>query len=418
MSVTSIVGRTAEERIDHRFAFLPPDATGLTISELTAQGRNLFTGGFTAPVVTLPAQAVDHVLGQLQTCSAEYGIAFAPSGEVAMSPELFERRGLDGLWGITATSPHQVRVYRALGIQRILLASELVDTGFLSWIAQELNADTGFRFICYVDSVRGAELMDAGLREAGAIRPVDVMVELSAGKGARAGARTRDECTRVADAVASSPALRLTGVAGHEGDVPRADYVAVSAWLRQLTALAAAFDKDCRFSEADEITVSVSGREWFEAVTDVLDIIPSLSKPVLKLLRSGAPGLNGQMPYGIRSGNQVAPATGFQLWTQVISCPELGQAIVSMESRALAPSPGAYKVQSVRACESGHIRPATGITVTSASGGHASLKLDAGVHLEVGDWISLSLPLGFGTMDLVPLTEADGTVTSYVRTLS
>lgn len=39
----------ADERVDHRFKALPPDAEGLTVGELAAERRNLFDGGFTTP---------------------------------------------------------------------------------------------------------------------------------------------------------------------------------------------------------------------------------------------------------------------------------------------------------------------------------------------------------------------------------
>ncbi len=110
---------------------------------------------------------------------------------------------------------------REFGIARIFLANELVDPAALKWISSQLDADEDFRFICYVDSVRGVELMDAALR--GAARPLDVVVELAAGKGARTGVRTEAECAAVADAVAAVGTLRLVGVAGYEGEVPEAD---------------------------------------------------------------------------------------------------------------------------------------------------------------------------------------------------
>lgn len=37
----------ADERVDHRFKALPPDAEGRTVAELAAERRNLFRDGFT-----------------------------------------------------------------------------------------------------------------------------------------------------------------------------------------------------------------------------------------------------------------------------------------------------------------------------------------------------------------------------------
>ncbi|MEV8107352.1 alanine racemase, partial [Streptomyces sp. NPDC088135] len=219
MAADRPVSGLADELVDHRFKALPPDAEGLTVGALAAERRNLFTGGFTTPVLALSAESVEHNLALLETYAERHGLAFAPHGKTSMSPQLFARQLEHGAWGITAAVPHQARVYRAYGIRRIFLANELVDAAALRWIAGELDSDPEFRLICYVDSVRGVELMDEALRAAGATRPVDVVVELGAGEGARTGVRTEAECAAVADAVAATGTLRLVGVAGYEGEV-------------------------------------------------------------------------------------------------------------------------------------------------------------------------------------------------------
>lgn len=278
----------ADERVDHRFKALPPDAEGRTVGELAAERRNLFRDGFTTPVLTLSAESVTHNLALMETYAVRHGLAFAPHGKTCMAPQLFARQLEHGAWGITAAVPHQVRVYRHYGIQRIFLANELVDAAALRWLAGELTADPGFRFVCYVDSLRGIELMDTALREAGATRPVDVVVELGAGEGARTGVRTETECLELADAIAGVDTLRLVGVAGYEGEVPGATPERVTAWLRRLVALAAEFDRAGRFADLDQIVISAGGSAWFDAVAEVFAEIPELTAPPLKLLRSGA----------------------------------------------------------------------------------------------------------------------------------
>lgn len=136
---------------------------------MTAQRRNLFTGGFTTPVLALSAERLEHNLALMETYAARHGLAFAPHGKTTMAPQLFRRQIEHGAWGITLAVPHQVRVARDFGIERIFLANELVDPAALMWIAAQLDTDPAFRFICYVDSVRGVELMDAALQ--GAARP-------------------------------------------------------------------------------------------------------------------------------------------------------------------------------------------------------------------------------------------------------
>ncbi|WP_329271573.1 amino acid deaminase [Streptomyces sp. NBC_01451] len=416
----------ATELVDARFKGLPPDADGLTVGELAAQRRNLFTGGFTTPVLALSAERLAHNLELMETYAARHGLAFAPHGKTSMAPQLFHRQIGHGAWGITLAVPHQVRVARAFGIQRVFLANELVDPAALRWIAAELAADPGFRFVCYVDSVRGVELMDAALPAAGAgTRPLDVVVELGAGEGARTGVRTEAECAAVADAVAAAPSLRLVGVAGYEGEVPRADPERVRAWLRRLVALAADFDKAGRFAgtSLEEIVVSAGGSAWFDVVADVFVEIPELSLPVLKLLRSGAyvshdDGRYREVTPFNRVPEEGALEPAFLLWTQVVSRPTPEQAFVNAGKRDAAYDLDLPLARAVRR-EGAPERPATGISVTGLSDQHAWLRTAPEADLEVGDWLGLGLShpcTSFDKWQLIPVAEADGTVVEYIRT--
>lgn len=416
------LARLAAERVDHRFKGLPPDADGLTVAELAGQRRNLFTGGFATPVLALSAERLEHNLKLMETYAARHGLAFAPHGKTSMAPQLFQRQIEHGAWGITLAVPHQVRVARAFGTRRVFLANELVDAAALRWIAAELDADPDFELICYVDSVRGVELMDAALRDAGATRPVDVVVELAAGEGARTGVRTETECAAVADAVAGTRTLRLVGVAGYEGEVPKADTERVTAWLRRLVTLAADFDKAGRFAGLDGIVVSAGGSAWFDAVAEVFAEIPELSLPVLKLLRSGAYVSHDDGHYRKLTPFNRVPEEGalepaFRLWTQVVSRPSAEQAFVNAGKRDAAYDLDLPFAQVIR--RDGAERPATGVSVTALSDQHAWLATTPEADLEVGDWVGLGLShpcTSFDKWQLIPVAEADGTVVDYVRT--
>lgn len=373
-------------------------------------------------MLALSAERLEHNLDLMETYAARHGLAFAPHGKTSMAPQLFQRQIEHGAWGITLAVPHQVRVARAYGTERIFLANELVDAAALRWIAAELTAGPAFRLVCYVDSVRGVELMDAALRDAGATRPVDVVVELAAGEGARTGVRTEAECAAVADAVAGVSTLRLVGVAGYEGEVPQADPERVHAWLRRLVSLAVEFDKAGRFAGLEEIVVSAGGSAWFDAVADVFAEIPELSVPVLKLLRSGAYVSHDDGHYRKLTPFNRVPQEGalepaFRLWTQVVSRPSPEQAFVNAGKRDAAYDLDLPFAQVVR--RDGAERPATGISVTALSDQHAWLATTAEADLEVGDWLGMGLShpcTSFDKWQLIPLAEADGTVVDYIRT--
>lgn len=414
------LAQLAGERVDHRFKGLPPDAAGLTVGELAAERRNLFTGGFATPVLALSAERLEHNLALMETYAARHGLAFAPHGKTSMAPQLFARQLEHGAWGITVAAPHQVWVAREFGVQRIFLANELVDAAALRRIAAELAADPDFRLVAYVDSVRGVELMDAALT--GAARRLDVVVELAAGEGARTGARTEAECAEVAAAVAATDTLRLVGVAGYEGEVPKADPERVAAYLRRLTALAAALDAGGLFGKVDEIVVSAGGSAWFDTVAEVFAEVPELSRPVLKLLRSGAYVSHDDGHYRRITPFNRVPQEGalepaFRLWAQVVSRPEPGQAFVNAGKRDAAYDLDKPEAQVLR--RDGAERPATGITVTALSDQHMWLATTPEADVMVGDWIGFGLShpcTSFDKWQLIPVAEADGTVTQYVRT--
>lgn len=419
--VAERVAALREERVDHRFKGLPPDAEGLTVGQLAGQRRTLADGGFTTPLLVLSAEALDHNLTVLERWTTEHGLAFAPHGKTSMAPQLFARQLERGAWGITAAVPHQVRVCRAFGIPRVFLANELVDPAALRWLGAELDADPGFDFVCYVDSVRGVRLMDEVLLAAGTRRRVDVVVELGAGPGARTGARTGADCAEIASAVAAAERLRLVGVAGYEGEVPDADPERVRAWLRRLVALAAELDRAGAFGEASQIVVSAGGSAWFDAVTDVFGEIGAMSSPVLPLLRSGAYVTHDDSHYArvtpfTRVPGRLEPA--FRLWTQVVSRPEPGQAFLNAGKRDAPYDLGLPTPVAVRG--PGGPRPAPdGLRVSRLSDQHLWLDVPPHDPLQVGDLVCLGLSHPCTTFEkwpLIPVAGADGTVTDYVRT--
>lgn len=427
---TAALDQLADEIVDHRFKGLPPDAAGSTVGRLRAQRRDLYTGGFTTPVLTLSAEAVDHNVRSLDRFAARHGLALAPHGKTSMAPQLFQRQLDAGAWGITLAVPHQVRVARAFGVRRVFLANELVDTAALTWLAGELEEDAEFRCVCYVDSVRGVELMDETLRAAGGARPVEVVVELGA-PGARAGVRDARQAAAVADAVADTESLLLVGVGGYEGELPDADGDTVREWLNALCSLAVEFDKAGRFADAPEIIVSAGGSAWFDAVAEVFEELPDLSRPVCKMLRSGAYISHDDGRYRAATPFRRVPGEGsllpaFRLWTQVVSRPEPGLALVNAGKRDVSYDLGRPEVQIVRDAR-GTVRSGTGLLVSRLADQHAFVVPDPDAASEgpaprlpeVGDWVGLGLShpcTVFEKWPLIPLVAGDGTVTDYIRT--
>lgn len=239
---TAALDALRQERVDWRFRSAAPALTGLTLGEAADRRLNLFTDGFFAPFVVLDDEALEHNLRTMAAWCAARGVVLAPHGKTTMAPQLFARQIEHGAWGITCANAGHLRIYRAFGVSRILLANQLLDPSGLRWLAAELAADPSFEFICWVDSVRGVELMTEALE--GSARPVDVLLELGA-DGGRTGVRDTATALAVAEAVHASPALRLRGTGGYEGalshDTDDAALAKISSYVDGLRELAITF---------------------------------------------------------------------------------------------------------------------------------------------------------------------------------
>ncbi len=402
--------RLGDERIDWRFKGIPADAEGLTVAELAAERRGLHDGGFHPPLVVLDEPALAHNLATMRDWCATQGVRLAPHGKTTMAPQLFARQLEHGAWGITLAHFAQLRVARAFGVRTVLLANQLVDAAALRWVAAELARDPDFRLLCMADSVRGVELMAAGLR--GTERPVDVLVELGA-PGGRCGARDLAAAGEVADAVVKADGLRLTGVGGYEAAVTHdgvepGGLADVDRYLRDLRRLAEGLDLP------EDAVVSAGGSAYFDQVAEVLAGL----NPVL---RSGAyvthdDGMyRAVSPFGRGAGTPFRSA--LHAWSQVTSHPEPGLALLTLGRRDVSFDQDLPEPHVVRHAD-GTETSARDSHVSALNDQHAFLRVGADTRVEVGDWVDcgLSHPCTvFDKWQLLPVVE-EGIVTDLVRT--
>ncbi|RZS43561.1 D-serine deaminase-like pyridoxal phosphate-dependent protein [Herbihabitans rhizosphaerae] len=413
------------ERIDWHVKGAPDALFGSTIAEALARKPNLFTDGFVGPLLVLSDDAIEHNLRTMERWCAERGLALAPHGKTTMAPQLFARQIEHGAWAITAATASQVRVYRAFGVSRIMLANQLVDAAALRWLSVELQRDPDFSCYCWVDSVAGVELMTAALE--GATRPVDVLVELGA-DGGRTGARGSAEAIAVAEAAVASPALRLVGVAGYEGalahDASESSRATVDAYLDGIRELTVSLADRGRFDEVPKVIVSVGGSAYFDQVTRALTTPWPETVPVLPVLRSGAYVTHddgfyrGISPLGEHP--RIVGTPGFQsgmlAWAQVTSRPSDGLALLTAGKRDVPYDEG-LPIPRLRRRD-GVTTPLDGSTITAVNDQHAFLE--PATDVLVGDWIGLGLShpcTAFDKWQLIPMVGADGeTVVDLIRT--
>jgi D-serine deaminase-like pyridoxal phosphate-dependent protein len=396
----SAVAALADEVIDWRFKGLPSTWWGRTPAQICAEAPNLFAGGAVGPVCVLRSEALRHNLIAMAGWCRDRGVELAPHGKTHMAPQLFARQLDAGACGITAATLSHVRIYRAFGVRDVVLANELVDVAGLRWLAAELDAHPDFSMVCWVDSVRGVELMSAAL--AGARRPVDVCVEVGM-PGGRTGCRGPAAVDEVARAAAASPRLRLVGVAGYEAalghDIAPEALAAVTGYLRELREAALRL---APLFETDRVIVTAGGSTYFDAVADVL------GGDWRTIVRSGAYLTHDDGLYARTSPLRTALQPALQVWAQVVSCPERGLAVLTMGRRDVSfdqdlPLPLGL-ADSV---------------VTKLNDQHAYLRLDGDDSVEVGSWLGFGIShpcTVFDKWQLIPELDADDRVVGLIRT--
>ncbi|MFC6089155.1 amino acid deaminase [Saccharothrix lopnurensis] len=411
------VAAIRRDRVDWRFKGLPADVFGATVGEVADRRLDLFADGFVGPLVVLDAAALEHNLGTMARWCADRGVLLAPHGKTTMAPQLFARQLARGAWGITAANTSQLRVYRAFGVRRVLLANQLVDPAGLRWLARELAADPDFEFACWADSTAAVERMTEALGTPE--RPVDVLVELGA-PGGRTGARDQATAVAVARAVRASPALRLAGVGGYEGalahDATVESLSVVDLYLDDLRALAVGI---ADLFEVDEPIVTAGGSAYFDQVA--AKITREWPFPVRPVLRSGAYVTHddgfyrGISPLGRTPGAEPF-RSALRAWAQVTSRPQDDLALLTLGKRDASFDEGLPEPQVVRGRD-GVERPLDA-EVTALNDQHAFLALPPGSEVAVGDWVGLGLShpcTVFDKWQLIPVVEGT-TVVDLVRT--
>lgn len=423
MPATATVAALADEVLDWRFKAIPASAWGYPVREFLGIRPRL--SEFGTPLLTLDARALDTNLSAMAAYCAAAGVDLAPHGKTTMAPALWERQIAAGAWGITLANVPQLRIGRAFGVRRLLLANALVDPTGLRWIADELDADAEFEFLCWADSRGTVELMDGLLRAHGAGRPVDVLVEVGR-SGARTGVRDLDEALEIARAVAASPRLRLVGVAGYEGVVAREassqSLDAVAAYLRTIADLHARISEAGLYDPTAEVIVSAGGSAFFDQVVEVL--APLAAPGVRVLLRSGAYLVHddgfyrGISPFG-RGIGQSPLISGMHGWARVLSRPEPDLALLDGGKRDFPFDEGLPIPQ----CTHGDPAPVAGAKATAVADQHTFLRIDPASTLQVGDVVRLGLShpcTAFDKWSLIPVLEdsssPDPIVVDLIRT--
>ena len=411
----------------------PAPSGGLALGEAGRQGWSLLAEDLPLPAVTLKGDVLAHNSRWMRGFLERFQVEICPHGKTTMAPQLFARQLADGASGITVATVQQMLVCRRFGVQRVVMANQLIGRQAIRAVLDELMADPAFDFTCLVDSVEGVQQIVRETKEYGAGRPIQVLLEGGVA-GSRTGCRTVQQALQVARAAAAAPEVALVGVEGFEGVIrkptPDESEAAVRAFLDFLVEIARACAKDDLFAPGP-VYLTAGGSTWFDLVTAIFNAA-DLGRETRTLLRSGCylshdskmyagafERLRARMPEVEALGPGLKPA--LQVWAYVQSTPEPGRALATMGRRDVSFDVDLPVVE--QWYRPGlHGRPqdvGAGFRVVALNDQHAFLDVPDDSPLQVGDLVGFGISHPCTTFDkwqLIHIVDGDYRVTESLRT--
>ncbi|MEX2605757.1 MAG: alanine racemase, partial [Kiritimatiellia bacterium] len=326
----------ASEWIDARTKGIPGTVSPFRLGDIAKQQWNVLNQDLPLPLLVLKETPLEENLKTLQSYCAAKGVDLAPHGKTTMCPQLFQKQLAHGAWGMTVATVNQMQVYRSVGIQRILLANQLVGRQAVETVIQHLNDDPEFEFFSLVDSCALTEHLVRELDRGGLKKPLQVLLEIGQ-EGGRCGCRSLEEARQICQALGARPDLfSLVGFELYEGIMPTAAKAqqfldeAVS-WIQDLA--------DEISPACPEVLLTAGGSHYFDLVVQSFQSL-ELARPRRIVLRSGCYLTHDHGAYeqaqreGEERGNwpsELKPA--LELWSYVQSRPEDTLAILTMGKR-------------------------------------------------------------------------------------
>lgn len=371
----------------------------LVLRDVAESRWQVLSGSVPMPVMVLKQSALDANLRSMVDYCTENQVLLSPHGKTTMAPQLFARQVRAGAWALTCATPAHLRLYRAFGVQRILYANQLVEPTVIDWIADELERDRTFEFVCLVDSTDSVELLAHGLEGRSLPRPIGVLLEVGYRSG-RCGVRTMAAAAEVARQVDRTPALTLRGVECFEGLLGYADGTVdldeVDGFLSFVRAVARHLLLRSSLREASEMIVSAGGTAFFDRVVHAFVASWEHQTPARVVLRSGCyithdGGFYGKVsPLAARSRSAPAARDAIEVWSAVLSRPEPDLIICSLGRRDVPqdmglPRPTMISVRG-RAPE-----PLPAGSVIGLSDQHAHVRVRDDCPLRPGDLVGMAI---------------------------
>lgn len=407
--------------LDETIKGIPPGHSARLL-DVGKMGWNLMRGDVPLPAAVLRESALDHNSRWMQAFVARRNAVIAPHVKTTMAPQIMERQLRDGAWGVTVATLHQLKVCRRFGIDRIVLANQLVGKLELDALVAELSASPGLDFFMLVDSLEGIQAACEAVRRGGAnASPIQVLVERGY-LGGRTGCRDNEQALAIARAARAAPELKLCGVEAFEGLLkPKnggpAD--AVAAFVDEIVALFGSCATEALFERTPPL-VTAGGSSFYDIVMDGL-----AGTGAQIVTRSGCYVSHDSGVYQAEqkrilaaTAESVGLINALEIWTHVQSCPEPGLAILTAGKRDFGTDSG-FPVPLLISRDGEMPVRLRDCEIIASNDQHAYLRYPQTAPLKIGDRVGLGIShpcTTFDKWDVLFLVNDAYDITGAVKT--
>ena len=314
------------------------------LTDLNNKGWDLLAEEVSFPIAVIKEKQLLNNAKWMQEFSDRASVKLAPHGKTSMAPELFKMQLEQGCWGMSlATVPQVVNTYEH-GVNRIILANQLVGTYHMKLIA-DLLLTTDIEFYCFVDSIENIHAL--GKYFSGLNVSLNILIEIGVLQG-RCGWRDTQNIDPLLDAIEQYPHLHLCGISFYEGVIHGNDAAEkIVTFINSICTMVGRLYSENRFDIKD-IIVTGAGSAWYDIVSRELSSNKdTLGISYIPIIRPGCylihdKGIYQAAQNEIISRSQLACdisgelISNLELWAYVHSVPEPGLAVIGLGKRDVA----------------------------------------------------------------------------------
>ena len=420
--------------IDDRFKGIPSGQGPFLLKDIHRQGWNLLKEDMELPLAVLKETALTNNSQWMREFIRLSQAEICPHGKTTMSPQLFHQQLQDGAWGLTIATVGQLKICRAFGVPRVLMANQLVGASAIRWVFDVLHEDPAFDFYCLVDSVEGVKMLARQAQAHPIERPLQVLLEIGIPQG-RTGCRNLESVLQVGRAIQKNNShLHLRGIEGFEGLLTAKDpatlHLRLHDFLQKMIEAAQRCDQEKLFAPGN-ILLTAGGSAYYDIVTEQFGAV-QLSQPVQIITRSGCYLTHDSGMYQshftamkersavvqkLKGGLQAA----LEVWAYVQSRPEAGLVILNFGKRDCSHDAG-MPLAHHWFSRGQHKAPQPlpeGHRIEALNDQHAYLHVPENSPLQVGDMVASGISHPCTTFDkwqLIPVVDANYRIISAIKT--